>query len=187
MNRSEVLAAQKALRAKAESIFWQIFYGNDEWPRALRYRPSIDNIRFGESTVTICGSAPACGRGCCGYESHSYRFPASLLDMDNSEVALWVEATNAARVEKEAARQTRLEALRKVLAEKREVAASSHDRLRYLEAKAKYEAVDVSAEIEVAKEVARVADEAERATAAELAAEEANVPLDEGDDDDEDA
>ena len=60
--------------------------------------------------VEVLASARACGGGCCGYDSHNYRFPLAYLWMDQTAVLADMKAKSDAKAQAAAEEKAREDA-----------------------------------------------------------------------------
>ena len=72
---------------------------------------SSENIEVDGETVSLSWEAPACGCGCCGYETHRREFPIRYLWLSNDAIKAEEKALKEAeaRAKAEEERQQKLE------------------------------------------------------------------------------
>ena len=116
----------------AEDYFWARYKADPEWDHSdagwgfegFRYSPSIE-VSFTDDTVEVEASARACGRGCCGTDTHTYTFPLSYLWSDQTTILADIAAKAEAKKQAEAEATAKREAeakVRQVAAEKKQLA-----------------------------------------------------------------
>jgi hypothetical protein len=69
--------------------YWRERYDVDpEWQEHFSYNPYIESLDIDADTETIeiVAEARACGRGCCGYDRHTFSIPLSYLWLDQSAI-----------------------------------------------------------------------------------------------------
>ncbi len=143
----QMINAKGTLQGLASDYFWERFKADPKWagddfddydegyvPEApdWMYEPDIDSLTVGEDQVRVRCSAPACGRGCCGYSRYTYVFPTSYLWLDQSAILADLKAKTEATKKAVAKREAQEAAERE---ERREKA----ERKRLVELKTKYE------------------------------------------------
>jgi len=77
--------------------------------------------------IEVDARARACGRGCCGDDSHTYTFPLSYLWMDQTAILADLKATHEAKKAAEAAAKVKAEEK-----ERRQQVAADKKRLKEL-------------------------------------------------------
>jgi len=92
----EVQDKYAAIQKTAEDFFWKMYRASKDfrsfevcnhYPRnEFLFEPNILQVSILEQTISVSCEAPACERGCCGYESHTFRFPLAYLWLNEAEV-----------------------------------------------------------------------------------------------------
>jgi hypothetical protein len=107
--------AHQLFQELLKAYFERRYVIDPEWRKGWAYKPNIDRIECEFDRIEIKCSTPACGCGCSGSDSRTFRFP--LSDLWNQDeilegVKLKIEADKQAKV---AAEQKRVaaEALRR--------------------------------------------------------------------------
>lgn len=114
----------------AEDYFWARYNADPEWDHSgnygfegFRYSPSIE-VSFTDDTVVVEAEARACGRGCCGNDTHTYTFPLSYLWSDQTTILADIAAKADAKKQAEAdakAKQEENAMTKRVAAEKKQL------------------------------------------------------------------
>lgn len=125
-----MVGGYQTLMAKAEAYFWQRYRADPEWQDHFRHEPDI-KITIDGYDVEVEGEAAACGRGCCGTDSHTFSFPLSYLWLDQTTILADMKAKADAKAKAEADAKVKREAE----AKKRQEA---DERKRLIELVAKY-------------------------------------------------
>lgn len=116
-----MVAGQQTLRQLVEDYFKRRLKADPKWDgQEWNYRPDIDRIEFEGDTVEVECSAPACGRGCCGSDCHTYKFPLSDLWSDIDTILAGIQAKREAEAAAKAEAERLAEEKRKADQEERE-------------------------------------------------------------------
>ena len=132
-----MLQGRETVVQMAKDYFWTRYNADSEWDHSgeygfegFRYDPYIE-VDFDGETVEVSAEAAACGRGCCGNDHHTYKFPLSYLWLD--QTAILADMKEKAETKKKAAKDQKL-----ADAEKAKKATEDQERKEFLRLSAKY-------------------------------------------------
>lgn len=131
---------QAELTTRARRYFDIIYSMRQDWKDVFSYSPSVDNLYFTETSVEISCSAAACGRGCCGYDYHTYSFPVEYLSLEVSELMEGVQKELDALAEQKRLEDEREQAKEAEEARQAALAQEARERAEYARLQAKFEA-----------------------------------------------